>query len=251
MKGVNMLVSTYIKRLIEQDLIEKNKKRERERSGKLSASKLFYPTRWQLLYTLGIPTVEKDAYTLGVFDKGDEVEAKFIEYLKKFDLLADVNLPKVHNQYKVTYRGAIGLVDSIINTDKFDDVKIGIIPNEIKSVTSYKLKRIKQNAEIDWHYKLQAGFYALALGTPYYGLTIISKEHDFPRMHILETKRIRKDIETIIDKYQQAKQDWEQYRKLPPLEADKRVEWILNPKYRPFEERWDDDKEVIKFISKN
>lgn len=249
-----MLVSTYVKRLIEDDLIQRREKRDAEYtpSGKLSASILYWPTRWQLFKNLGIPQREKDAYTLGVFDKGNEVENKFVEYLNKFGLLAEgypgLTWNEEKKQWQVEYRDAVGMIDALVDTDRFDDIKVGIIPFEVKSVTAAKLSRLKKNGELDWQWKLQAGFYATAMGVDHYGLAIISKEHDFPQTYILETRHIRPEIEKIIDRYRQAVERWEKLGELPPLEIPEQVRWLENPKYAPFDEKWNDDEMVKSYL---
>lgn len=240
-------------------------------SGKLSAGSLYLPTRFQLLKTLGVEREPFDAYTLGVFDKGNQVEDSFIYSLQRIsaqlaaqsasekklflsdeehkELLKEkfnLEWDEEKKQYKSTYRDCIGYVDSIIDTDLME-AKKGIMPFEVKSVTSYKYKHVKKQGGGDWHHCLQACQNALGMGIKYFGLVYISKEHDDPHIMIYQVREFKNDVDKIISNYKKALENWANNRELPAFELDSRVKWLI-PNYSPFEEFWYQapDSEVIK-----
>lgn len=240
------IIDTSISQFIDEKLIEKNKERQEkhEPSGLLSASMLYQPVRFQVLKTLGAPRKEFEPYVLAKFKRGNDVEDWFVKQLSEAgvliedkDKLESFNLKlEDDKQAKATYRGAIGYIDSVIDTDQMQSKK-GIIPNEIKSVTNAKLKRIKRTG-IDWHYQIQACFYALAMGVDHYGVTIVSSEDLRNEIHIFETSQMKKAVDVAIGKYKKAMEDWSIDRTLPPFEANVNVPWTKNIKYAMFEPFW-------------
>lgn len=252
-----MIIDNSINRFIDQSLIDTNKQREskHESSGKLSASMLYQPLRFQVLKTIGAPKKEFDPYTLAKFERGNQVEEWFVGQLKQAGVIVDDQqeledylLEQTDNQPKATYREAIGYVDSIIDTDLMY-CKRGVIPNEIKSVTNAKLKRINKTS-VDWHYRVQACFYALAMNVDHYGVTIVSSEDLRSYTYIFKTKAdgLVDKIHRIIDEYDKAMDDWFKKHKLPAFTARAEVSWTKNIKYAMFDEFWitRSDQDVIK-----
>ena len=268
------IIDSFVNAYIDAELIRENKERDAKHtsSGKLSASMLYQPVRFQVLKTLGAPRKEFDAYTLAKFKRGRDVEdwyvkqlrgagvlvedvdskAKFITKLKTMctqiikgisegdDYLKirknyENNLPGV-DQDLATYKECIGYVDSVIDTNKMQ-AKKGIIPNEIKSVTNMKMKMIKKTG-IDWHYKIQAALYALAMGVDHFAVTIVSAEDLRAETHIFQTREMKRDVDNAIDLYQKALKDWNESKKLPVFEANEHVKWTGNLQYAMFPVEW-------------
>lgn len=73
---------------IHERMIKENekKKEERERSGKISGGKLGKPTLWAVLDIIGVPDTGLDeAYILGKFQRGNDVEDRAIQMLTGID----------------------------------------------------------------------------------------------------------------------------------------------------------------------
>lgn len=236
-----MIIDQAINTYINQTLVEANKAREaaHEPSGKLSASMLFQPTRFQLLKSLGVPRREPDCYALGLFKRGADVEDWFVGQIDKMGALID-------KQVKVEYRGVGGFADALVDSDLMQ-FKKGKMPHECKSVKNAKLKRIAATG-VDWHYQLQGCLYALALGTEYFAIDIVSAEDYRPTIYIFQTLDFKKDVDIIISNYDQAMINWKKDRSLPKLEVDNRVKWAINEKYAMLEPFWftEPDSVVIK-----
>ena len=62
---------------------DKEKKANRERSGKISGGKLGKPTLWAVLDLIGVPD-EFDPYVLGKFLRGNDVEDRAIQFFIVF-----------------------------------------------------------------------------------------------------------------------------------------------------------------------
>ena len=239
------IIDTTVNQYIDAELIRENEKREAEHesSGKLSASMLYQPVRWQILKTLGAPRKPFDAYTLAKFKRGRDVEDWYVKQLRgagvlieNAEVLGRFNLELDDKQPLAKYRECIGYIDSVIDTDKMQ-AKVGIIPNEIKSVTNMKLRRVKKTG-IDWHYKIQACLYALAMGTKHYAVTIVSSEDLRSDMQIFKTEDMKKDVDHAIGQYMIAKEKWSFDRSLPKFEANDHVKWTGNLKYAMFLPEW-------------
>ena len=86
-----MIIDKAINTFIDSELIRENKEREalHEPSGKLSASMLYQPTRFQIMKYLNIPRREFDPYTLGKFKRGIDVETWFVDRLDKAGFLIE------------------------------------------------------------------------------------------------------------------------------------------------------------------
>lgn len=242
-----MIIDTSLNSKIDANLVAENEAREHEHesSGKLSASMLYQPLRFQILKTLGAPRKPFDVYLLGKFARGNQCEDWFVDQLKKVDLLVDT-------QRKLSYRDCIGFADAVVDTDKMF-AKKGIIPYEIKSVNNAKLKRI-QATEVDYHYRLQACLYALAMGVDYYAVTVISGEdlQRYPYIFNINDGGIKADVEKAITAYQEALERWNKDKVLPPFIANPKVPWTAVPAYMMYDIMWanEPDSVVIKELER-
>lgn len=236
-----MINDNSVSEFIKNELVRLNKEREEshEASGKLSASMLYQPLRFQVLKTIGVPRREIDPYVLGKFKRGNDVEDWYVSMLDKMGVLIEA-------QKEINYRGVVGLVDALVDSDKMF-YKQGIMPHEVKSVTNAKLKRIAKT-EVDYHYKLQACLYALALETDYYSVDIVSAEDLRPNVYIFETKELKEEIDQIIDNYNEAMDNFNKNGKIPAFEANPNVKWTANPNYSMYDEFYitASDKEIGK-----
>ena len=123
------------------------KKVARERSGKISGGKLGSPTLWAVLDIIGVPK-EHDPYLLGKFMRGNDVEARAIEFLTSIPISDQVDgewieAPetsilggKVMLQAPGSYRGGTGYIDI---EQKVHDL---CIKHEIKSSTKMAYDKI-------------------------------------------------------------------------------------------------------------
>lgn len=248
------IVDTTINKYIDAELFRLNKEREdkHEPSGKLSASMLYQPVRFQVLKTLGAPRKPFDAYTLAKFKRGNDVEEWFVTQLRGAGVLVEDKKVLENMGLKVekdkqagsVYRECVGFVDSVIDTDKMQ-AKKGKIPNEIKSVTNAKMAMIKRTG-IDWHYQLQACKYALSMGVDHYAVTIVSAEDLRAQTHIFQTRYMKRDVDNAIVIYQNAMEEYRKNGVLPVFEANEHVKWTGNIKYAMFTERWVTDDEWAK-----
>jgi hypothetical protein len=234
------VIDSWINQKIDEALLAENAKREAEHesSGRLSASMLYQPLRFQVLKSLGAPRKPMEAYTLGKFKRGNDVEDWYVGQLDNMGVL-------IERQKKVMYREAIGFVDAIVDSSLMQ-AKHGLMPHEVKSVTNAKLKRIAKT-EVDWHYKMQGCFYALALGSEYYAVDIVSAEDLRPMVYIFRADELKDDVNRAISSYMEAMENWKRDHTLPKFEPNPKVAWTANPAYAMFDERWFEfpDKWVI------
>lgn len=225
------VIDNSINKFIEDSLLTENARREadHESSGKLSASMLYQPLRFQVLKTLGVPRKQLEAYTLGKFKRGNDVEDWYVGKLGEMGVLLE-------KQKRVEYRNTVGFVDALVDSNKMQ-YKKGPMPHEVKSVTNAKLKRVSKTG-VDWHYKIQATLYALALGSDYYAIDIVSAEDLRPLIYIFNTKELAHEVEAIITAYEQAMEQWESKMVLPPFKPNPKVLWTANLAYAMFDEAW-------------
>lgn len=225
------IIDNGINQFINESLIRENAERDakHESSGKLSASMLYQPLRFQVLKSIGAPRKPIDAYVLGKFKRGNDVEDWYVGKLEEMGVLID-------RQVKVEYRGVIGFIDAYVDSDKLQ-FKKGEMPHEVKSVTNAKLKRIAATG-VDWHYQMQACLYALAKGRDWYAIDILSSEDLRPVVYIFPTAELKGDVEKAIDAYDQAMKDWKEKQILPKFEANPKCAWTGNLQYAMFAEEW-------------
>lgn len=225
------IIDNSINKHIEETLLRSNADREGSHvsSGKLSASMLYQPLRFQVMKTIGVPRKPLDAYTLGKFKRGNDVEDWFVNQLDEMGVLLE-------RQKMVEYRGVIGFVDAVVDSDKML-FHAGEMPHEIKSVTNMKLKKIAKT-EVDWHYKIQATLYALAMGSSHYAIDIVSAEDLRPTVYIFEASGLKREVDQLISNYMKAMEDWKRDRTLPKFEAHPMCKWSADLRYSMFDEFW-------------
>lgn len=237
-----MIKDKFLNKIIEAELIRKNQEKMalHEPSGKLSASMLFQPVRFQVMKSLGIPRKDIDPYTLGKFERGNRYEAVLNEYASKVPGLV------IETQKPVEYRGVVGFADMIVNTN-LTECKKGIMPWEIKSVANSKLTRIKKTGEIDWHYKLQGCLYALATKSDYYAIVIVANDSDsYVDVSVFGTSELAGEVNRIISDYNLAMLNWKEQKKLPEL-VDTQCKWATSPDYAMYGPEWTDEA-IIKYL---
>lgn len=240
-----MIIDNKIQELIYDDLVTLDAERSalHTPSGLLSASMLYQPLRFQIMKSIGVPAKSIEPYVLGKFQRGNDVEEWYVNKLDKFGLLED-------KQVEVHYRGAIGYIDAVVKPTNlnFKECKI----HEVKSVTNAKLKQIASTGKVDYHYRLQGTFYALAKGEKYYAIDVISAEDLRVTSYIFDIRDTQKDVDEIISKYGNALKAWNEKGELPPFEVHPEVPWTANFEYAPFSvehcEMSDDD--IRKLLSK-
>lgn len=238
-----MIIDNKIQQIINEALIADNQARNAEHvsSGLLSASMLYQPLRFQVMKTIGVPTKQPDPYVLGKFKRGNDVEDWYIGMLERAGVL-------IEKQKEVKYKNVIGFIDAYIDPSSlnFKEAKI----HEVKSVTNAKLKQIA-NTEIDYHYRLQATLYALALGEMYYAIDIVSAEDLRVNTYIFDIKETQKDVDEIIARYDQAMKDWKSYGALPVFETHPKVAWTSNFEYAPFSVEHCEmgDEDIIRLVT--
>lgn len=239
-----MIVDNAINTFIDEQLLKENAEREAKHtpSGKLSASMLFQPVRFQVLKTIGVPRKPIDPFVLGKFDEGNDAEAKLVARYKQMDVL-------IATQRLCTYRDAIGYVDAVIDSEKLN-FKQGEMPHEIKSAANMKLKRIK-NTGVDWHYKIQACFYVMALGSEYYAVDVVSYESSaYVLSNIFKTSAMASNVDKAITAYDHVMIEWRNNKTIPPFEPNPEVKWTGNKNYAMFDEKWidGDSQQTIKLL---
>lgn len=222
-----MLRDYTLDQQIGQRILEVNRleRLAHESSGKLTASMLGWPLLWQVLKVKGVEPKPFDEFTLRTFQRGKDVEDRIIGWADNV----------IKQQLKITYRGCLGYVDAVMTYNgNVPHLKGLTLPHEIKSVTNAKYARIvgtktKPGNGADPQHKLQAGFYALGIGSEYYAVDYIASDDLRVETYIYETKDIKPEIDKIIDDFNEA---LAKYPELPKFEA--RYSWQTNPKYATY-----------------
>lgn len=171
-----------IKKIVEKDTIEIEKKRAKEHvsSGKLSASMLGMPIQWQILKWLGVEPKKNDLYTQLVFRRGRDVEEWLINILKKDH--------SVDEQIKCLYKGAVGYLDVLAEYH----------PIEIKSTNSMAFKHILKEGNAKKSHLLQGAFYAISLGIPEFSVCYVNTDNYQIRTFTYKAKKFKREIDSII-----------------------------------------------------
>lgn len=238
-----MIIDNTIKEFIDQDLVALNiaERADRELNSRLTAGFLWQPKRFQLLKYLNIAPKQPDTYALRKFKRGRDVEAHLVAEVAKLGAL-------VESQKELTYRGVYGLADMIVDQSDGFNFRCGVIPHEVKSVTGRAYKWIVDKGEISWHYKMQAGFYGLAMNTQYFGLDFIASDDLREHCTIHKTREVKADVDKIIDEYEQMIKDWNDHKIVPAWQAHDK--WMENPDYMPYDPAWATatDQEFVKRI---
>lgn len=216
-----MRVSQTIDRYISNEMRRTNQEERAKHvpSGKLSASSLGKPTQWQVLHTLGVPGKEVEDYTLRVFKRGKDVEDWVVKMMPGL----------VGEQVEVDYKGVIGYIDTLIDTKDYD-FKVGVIPNEIKSVKNSKFARIMQEGKPDRSHSLQATLYALARGTKDAMITYIAADDLRTHSFLISVSDYQEEVERIISDYDKAIREGT----VPAFVAPEK--WMTNPQYCEYPE---------------
>ena len=233
-----MIKIDYVKEAIDRKLIADNKKRDKEHvsSGKLSAGSLGSPLQHQILHTIGVPKEPLTAYTLAKFKRGNHVE----------DWLRSV-MPDFKEKEKfVEYKNTVGYIDALIDMTDWGIPNVtGIIPHEIKSVTSAGFKWIKRDGYKKGH-ALQSTLYALAEGVDWYVIDYVASD-DYRVLSFLErTDKHAGEVEAVIDEYNKQLAKGE----VPVFEAKEK--WQLDPKYNSYSRFMElDEKEIETLLKKD
>src|SRR3989338_5851962 len=159
------MIDQYLDRIISEKLLIEEEKKEKQhtKSGKLSASRIFWPLQWQILATQFGLKSHIDEYTLRKFQRGHDVEDWFIKQIQPLETQKFL-------EYKVT----IGYCDSIVDTKDWDN-KVGVIPLEVKSVANSKMKWIVDRGPDKGHI-IQNALYSLAMKSEYHAITYIASD---------------------------------------------------------------------------
>ena len=183
--GTPMLVETFGER-VGKELEARDRARTHTPSGLISGSKIGQPTLWAVLDMLGELRAEHDAYTLGKFQRGHDVEARTINMLTGLQLQYIVDIldgivenpgwiklesgnilsGEVYLQYKQGYRGGTGYVDLAQRTETGE-----VVFHEVKSSTKMAYDKVAATGrssagkpEPYVHHALQLAYYALGAG---------------------------------------------------------------------------------------
>lgn len=154
--------------------VDKAKRDNYERSGKISGGKLGKPTLWAVLDMIGVPDKEFDSYLLGKFQRGNDVEARAIDFLTGIDVTkvepgqiveseqGSILEGKFILQKESGYRGGTGFVDFAQLLDK------GEVYHEIKSSTKMAYDKVagtgrssKSDPAPYYHHELQLAYYCI------------------------------------------------------------------------------------------
>lgn len=228
-KKMGIKIDNYLNEKIGK-IVEADNKAKSEghiSSGKLSASKLGTPLQWQLLYVMGVPGKEVDSYTLRKFLRGNHVEDWYLSRLECVD-----------KQKFVEYRGVVGYVDAVIDTKDWQ-FPCGVIPVEVKSVANSKFKRIDTQGA-DRSHKLQAGLYALALGTENFAVSYVATDDYRILTFVFDTADFKDEIDGIISRFDEARAS----DSIPAFVPEEK--WQANKDYNNYPEFSDITEEEIK-----
>jgi len=206
--------------LVTQDELERE---AHESSGKLTASMLGNPVQWQILKIIGVPDLPADGYALRKFQRGRDVEDKFVNWLKLTGSLVDT-------QKEVSYRDTIGLIDALVDSSKNNWFSCGVIPHEVKSITNANFKWINKRGEPNEGHVLQATLYALAEGVDKFAIDYIASDDYRVKTFLIPTDYMAGEVESIITRFQETLD----LGILPVFES--RYESQKNPTYAKYHE---------------
>lgn len=238
-----MIIDQTIERTLARKLREQNNldRKNHISSGKLSASRLYWPLQWQILNALGVPSSESDDYSIRKFKRGDHVEEFVVSQMDGVILPGHIREQEVTDsgakwneqkgQWEVFYRDVIGNIDAIVDSSDYE-YKNGIIPHEIKSVVNSKFKWIEKRLSPDIGHALQSTLYALAIGTEVSIIDYVASDDYRVSSFVIPVSDYRGMVEQSIEEYDAALERWRTARVLPDLVA--REEWQLNPKWASY-----------------
>lgn len=171
-----MKVNPIIQELIAKKVLADRE--EKEPSGRLSASRLGWPTQWQMLHHFKVKPQEIDEYTLRKFVRGKDVEDRVVNWLAVND---------DQKQVEVEYRGVVGFADVVLQ-----------YPIEIKSVTNRNFQYLQKEGTKYGH-RLQGMLYAKALGFNHFGVAYVASD-DY-RVLCFE-EEVTDEVDKVIDEYE-------------------------------------------------
>lgn len=206
-----MKINSILQETIAKKVLEDRK--DREPSGRLSASRLGWPLQWMMLHHLKIPGKPIDEYTLRKFARGNDVEDRVVEWVKP---------PQA--QVACEYRGVVGIADMIID-----------YPIEVKSVTNASFKYIQKEGTKRGH-RLQGELYAKALGFDKYAIAYVASD-DYRVLCIEE--QVTDGVDRVIDEYEHLMSIG-----LVPV-FEEREKWHKMAEYNPYPEWMKLDDEGI------
>lgn len=193
---------------------------EKDPSGRMSATRLLWPTQWQILWKLQAKPKEFDINSLRNFARGKQCE----------DWLNDVFPPKIEgNVDLLEYRGFVGYPDRI-DDGKFWGVPHDVV-NEIKSVMSdkwYRMFNIREGDGVQYGHILQACLYALALKLDHFAVTYLQADKLRCRSYVFSTNQFKDDVDEQIDLYEAALAE----ETIPKFSA--KQEWQKSSKYNMY-----------------
>lgn len=217
-----MLIDNALDKWI-ADVVVKNDEEERAKhisSGKLSASGLGEPLQWQILKALQITQRVVDEYTLRKFQRGKDVEDRVLSWL-----------PVSDKQKFVEYRGVVGYVDAMIDSNFWwTKLPEGEMPLEIKSVTNAKFKRIEGQGTPDRGHVLQSCLYGLAKNSGWTSIAYVASDDYRVRSFLIKVSDYKNEIDEIIDRFNAQLMKMQ----IPVFEPVEK--WQGTPKYNKFPE---------------
>ena len=197
---------------------ERNKKHKS--SGKLSASMLGLPLQWQILKTVGASRKDIDTHTLRKFKRGDHVEEWLVSHM----------MGVIDTQVFCEYKGAIGYLDVLTDTQDYDFQQEKEMPHEIKSVGNFKFNRLLK--EPQHTHALQGCMYALGLKKEWFILDYVSTDDYRIKSFVLEVGDYKDEVDKIIKGYNKALKDFIENRTIPEFEPT--ASWTKNKKYNNY-----------------
>lgn len=230
---MNVVEIQFLDKHIADELIKARDLRDstHKSSGKLTASMLGQPLQWQILGVLGVKK-ELDEYTLRKFERGNQVEEWAIS---KMPGLVDTG----GKQRWVDYKNSGGYLDSIVNMEAWNLPELGNIPNEVKSVTNMKYKRIVKEGKPDEAHCLQGTLYALGLGTEKFMITYLASDDFRVVTYLLDTKDYKDAVDKNIEEFNQMRAE----HRVPVFKPT--FGWTENDKYNSYLEFKDLSEEEI------
>lgn len=172
-----MTINPIIEQTIAAKVLAAQAEKQREPSGRLSASKLGQPLQWQMLHYFKVPPKPVDEYTLRKFQRGNDVEDRVMQWLAP---------SKDKMQVPCEYRGVVGYADVVLD-----------YPIDIKSCTNMAFK-YKQKEGAAYGHRMQTELYAKALGYTKYGVAYVASD-DYRVLCFEEP--VTNEVDKIIDAY--------------------------------------------------
>lgn len=217
-----MIKLSYLDNYIEKKLIAEDdtKRADHEPSGKLSASKLNYPTQHQVLHVIGVPSDPLGEYTVRKFKRGNHVE----DWVRGY-------MPGIVGKEKfVEYRNVVGFADAVVDMRDWNlDIVQETIPHEIKSVSNANFKWILKDGFKEGH-AMQGALYALALGTKWFAIDYVATDDYRVETFLIETAEFQKKVDESIDVFDACIKS----KTVPVFEA--KEAWQANVKYNSYSE---------------